>query len=94
MSSAREALDDGVADRVVPPADLDRESIAIAESIASNGPIAVRLAKRAIDEGLDRGMDEALAIEWDCYRGVLGTEDRVEALRAFAEKRAPSFRGR
>jgi enoyl-CoA hydratase/carnithine racemase len=56
--------------------------------------VAVRLAKRAIDSGYDLPMSEALAVEWDCYQGVLDTEDRIEALRAFSEKRRPVFRGR
>jgi len=94
LHGAREALEDGVADRVVPPADLDREARALAQTIASNGPVAVRLAKRAIERGWDLPMDRALELEWECYQGVLGTEDRVEALRAFAEKRTPEFRGK
>ena len=42
----------------------------------------------------DRLDEEALALEWDCYQQTLETEDRVEALTAFAEKREPRFRGR
>ena len=94
MFGAHEALADGVADRVVPSADLDAESERIAESIAANGPVAVRLAKRALDGGWHLPIDDALEFEWTCYQGVLATEDRVEALRAFAEKRPPRFTGR
>lgn len=94
MYGAREALADGVADRVVPDADLDAETAALAVTIAANGPVAVRLAKRAIDGGWHLSMDDALALEWTCYQGALATEDRVEALRAFAEKRPPRFAGR
>ena len=63
-------------------------------AIAANGPVAVRMAKRAIEGGWDVSMDEALALEWQCYEGVLNTTDREEALAAFAEKRAPRFTGR
>jgi methylglutaconyl-CoA hydratase len=94
MHSADQALADGVADRVVPADHLDREVEGLAREIAANGPVAVRLAKRAIDEGAHLPLAEALALEWECYEGVVETEDRVEALRAFAEKRPPRFRGR
>ena len=94
MFTADETRRDGVADAVVPDAELDDEALNLAGSIASNGPVAVRLAKRAIEGGLDLSMDEALALEWRCYEGVLGTSDREEALQAFAEKRPPRFTGR
>jgi methylglutaconyl-CoA hydratase len=94
MHSASDALADGVADRVVPADRLDEEAGALAREIAANGPVAVRLAKRAIDQGAHLPIDEALALEWECYGGVVETEDRVEALRAFAEKRPPRFKGR
>lgn len=94
LFSAAKAREDRVADAVVAPDRLDEEARSIAASICANGPVAERLAKRAIDGGADLPMDRALALEWECYQGVLGTEDREEALRAFAEKRAPVFRGR
>ena len=94
MFTAGEAKGDGVADAVVPVDRLDDEAAALAESIAANGPIAIRLAKRSIEGGFDLSSDEALALEWQCYQGVLGTSDREEALKAFAEKRSPRFTGR
>ena len=92
--SASEALADGVADKVVAPERLDAEARRLAEAIAANGPVAVRQAKKAIDGGFGLPISEALALEWQCYEAVLATEDRVEALRAFAEKRPPRFKGR
>ena len=94
MYSAAEALRDGVADEVAPPDELDLRADALAASIAANGPVAVRLAKQAIEGGAHLSLDEALALEWRCYEGVLTTEDREEALEAFAAKRPPRFRGR
>ncbi len=94
MSDAKAALADGVADRVVPTAALDDAATELAAEIASNGPLAIRLAKRAIDEGAGLPLAEALALEWRCYEPVLETEDRVEALQAFSEKRPPRFQGR
>lgn len=92
--SAAEALEDGVADRVVPAAELDHEAERWAKAIASHGPIALRLAKKAIDGGADLPLPEALRLEWECYQETLETEDREEGLRAFAEKRPPRYRGR
>jgi methylglutaconyl-CoA hydratase len=92
--SAAEALADGVVDKVVAAERLDAEARRLAETIAANGPVAVREAKRAIDGGFDLPIAEALAHEWECYQQVIATEDRVEALRAFSEKRPPRFKGR
>ena len=93
MHSAAEALADGVADRVVPAGELDAAALELARTLAANGPLAVRLAKRAIDSGAARSLDEALRVEWACYQETLGSSDRVEALQAFAEKRPPRFTG-
>jgi len=92
--SAAEALADGVADRVVPAGDLDHEATRWAEAIAAHGPLAIRLAKRAIDGGIGLPLQDALRFEWECYEGTLDTHDREEGLRAFAEKRPPRFEGR
>jgi len=94
MHAADTALSDGVADRVVPAVGLDDAAHELAKTIAANGPVAVRLAKKAIDKGIDLPLPDALRYEWECYQGVLGTSDRVEALTAFAEKRPPKFAGR
>ena len=94
LFTAADALRDGVACAVVPGDDLDDAALNMAGTIAGNGPVAVRLAKQSIEGGFDLSMDEALAFEWQCYEGVLGTSDRLEALAAFAEKRPPRFTGR
>jgi enoyl-CoA hydratase/carnithine racemase len=94
MFTAEAAQSDGVADLVVSGDHLDERALKMAEAIAANGPVAVRLAKQAIEGGADLSMDEALALEWQCYEGVLGTSDREEALEAFADKRPPRFTGR
>ena len=77
-----------------PAAELDAAAHELAKTIAANGPVALRLAKKAIDEGADLALSDALKHERACYQGVLGTSDRVEALEAFAEKRPPKFEGR
>ncbi len=69
------------------------EAHAIAEAIVENAPIAVGVAKHAIDEGLALDLDAALALEQERYELTLSTLDRIEGLKAFAEKRKPVFRG-
>jgi methylglutaconyl-CoA hydratase len=94
LHDAEQALADGVADRVVPVEDLHDAALEMAGAIAQNGPLAVRLAKRAIDRGLELPLDRGLAGEWELYQKVLGTRDRDEGVAAFAEKRAPRYEGR
>ena len=94
MHRAEACLADGVADLVVPLEGLEAAAFDLARAIAANGPVAVRLAKQAVDRGGGAPLREALEIEWGCYQGVLGTRDRDEALQAFAEARPPRFEGR
>lgn len=84
----------GLVQRIAEPGKLLDTCIALAETIAGNAPIAVGAAKHAIDEGVGLPLDEALALEHRAYERTLGTEDRLEGLRAFAEKRPPRFKGR
>ncbi|KAH8426952.1 putative mitochondrial methylglutaconyl-CoA hydratase (Auh) [Aspergillus melleus] len=66
-----------------------RESIKLAMDICEGGPVAIKQALQAVN-GYQRGQEA----ENEAYAGVMETEDRYEALRAFAEKRKPAFRGR
>jgi enoyl-CoA hydratase/carnithine racemase len=93
LHDAAGALADGVADRVVPRDALDAAARTLAGTIAANGPLAVRLAKRAIEGGAHLELQAALRLEWECYQPTLETADRVEALQAFADKRPPRFAG-
>ena len=90
---AAEALAAGVVLRVAPSARLLDEALAYAGEVARNAPVSLRQAKRAIDGGLHLSLDDALALENRLYQDCLGTRDRLEALRAFAEKRPPVFTG-
>jgi enoyl-CoA hydratase/carnithine racemase len=90
---AAEALATGIVLRVAPAARLLDEALAYAGEVARNAPVSLRQAKRAIDGGLHLSLDDALALENRLYQDCLGTRDRVEALRAFAEKRPPVFTG-
>jgi enoyl-CoA hydratase/carnithine racemase len=70
------------------------EAISLAHEISVNGPIAVSLAKHAIDEAALLPIDSALELEFQKYQFTMGTQDRLEGLKAFAEKRVPKFEGK
>ncbi|KAL0367178.1 UNVERIFIED_CONTAM: putative enoyl-CoA hydratase 2, mitochondrial, partial [Sesamum radiatum] len=57
------------------------------------GPLAIRMAKRAIDGGVEIDMALALALEEDCCEQLLHTKDRLDDLAAFAEQRKPNYKG-
>jgi enoyl-CoA hydratase/carnithine racemase len=84
----------GLVNRVAEPGKLSACALEVAEAIASNGPVAVRAAKDAIDGGVELPLAKGLEHEARCYERVLGTQDRLEALAAFAEKRKPRYAGR
>lgn len=90
---AAEAEQIGLVNRVAPRDSLDEAALELAETIAANGPVAVRAAKEAIDVGTEAPIGEGLEIEARCYQKVLPTTDRLEALAAFAEKRKPQYKG-
>ena len=91
---AEEAERIGLLNSIAPAGKLHEHANALAESIAANGPIAVRAAKDAIDRGFEMPMAQGLEHEAQCYGRVLDTSDRLEALAAFAEKRKPNFQGK
>lgn len=65
-----------------------------AQEILDAAPLAIRAAKRAIEEGAELGLNEALRWERQCYEITLESQDRVEGLKAFSEKRKPRFEGK
>ncbi len=92
--TAAEALNYGVVTKIASSDDLAKETAAFAESILANGPIALQQAKFAIKQGMNVDLQTGLAIERKAYEITIPTEDRVEALNAFAEKRKPVFQGK
>lgn len=91
---AATALSIGLANRVVPHEALLDEARAMAATIARNGPVAVRVAKNAIDRGTEMDLASAMVFESTCYEITIPTEDRREGLTAFREKRKPVYKGR
>ncbi len=92
--SGQEAGQFGLAQYVVAADDVLAEALRVAHTITDGGPIAVRQAKLAIDQGIEVALEEGLLIEQRAYESVIGTSDRMEGLRAFAEKRKPEYKGR
>ncbi len=90
---AAEAERMGLVNRIAPEGALRETAEELARAISANGPVAVRAAKEAIDGGLELPQEQGLAHEARCYERTLSTEDRLEALRAFAEKRRPRYEG-
>ena len=61
---------------------------------SEKGPVAIRAAKQAINHGMNMDLRSALEFEEACYAKTIPTEDRLEGLRAFAEKRKPVYTGK
>jgi enoyl-CoA hydratase/carnithine racemase len=90
---AKTALEIGLVNRVVEPAELMPAALELAREIAKNGPIGVAQAKFAINFGMEASLGVALPLESKAYEVTIPTKDRFEALAAFAEKRKPLFKG-
>ena len=84
---ADEALRIGLVNAVYPAEELPAAALKLAETIAANAPIAVRACKKAIDEGLELPMDEAITLEETLFGSCFGTKDQKEGMHAFLEKR-------
>lgn len=94
MIDAPEALQIGLADHIYPDDTLQEEALAMARQIASNAPVAVRYAKRAINEGAQADIDSAIAIENTWFAKCFATRDQKEGMQAFLEKRSAEFQNR
>jgi enoyl-CoA hydratase/carnithine racemase len=93
LVEAEEARQMGLLDWLVPSDKLEEEATALALRIAQGPPIALRLDKMVIYEGLNSDFETAVNLGSMCERLCLGTEDFKEGIRAFAEKRRPVFQG-
>ncbi len=91
---ATEAERIGLVNRIAPEGQLTEAATELAATIAANGPVAVRAAKAAVDQGCELPQTQGLELEARCYERTLPTQDRLEALAAFSEKRKPVFEGR
>ncbi|MFZ5924029.1 MAG: enoyl-CoA hydratase/isomerase family protein [Bacillota bacterium] len=90
---AQEALRIGLVNRVVPHSELMNACFDLARTILSKAPVAVGLAKRAVDEGMQVQLEEGLELEARYFGDACATEDMREGVQAFLEKRKPQFTG-
>ena len=84
---ADEALRIGLVNAVYPLDELMAAAEKLAETIAKNAPIAVRACKKAINDGLEVKMDDAIVIEEKLFGSCFKTADQIEGMSAFLEKR-------
>lgn len=91
---AARALQLGVVNRVVPAAELDQETMALATRLATAAPLALRGLLDCVNVGGECGIEEGLEYESAQFGLVFSTEDMREGTRAFLDKRKPAFRGR
>ena len=91
---AQEALQIGLVNKLSEPTALLDECKAMAAQICEAGPIAIQQAKYAINYGLEADLHTGLAIESNAYWVTIPSEDRLEGLRAFGEKRKPVYKGK
>ena len=91
---AEEALQIGLADKVFSSAELMDAAMADAVEFAAGPTVALAAAKRAINEGWGKHIDEALAVEAAAFSACFGSDDAKEGVAAFLEKRKAAFTGR
>jgi enoyl-CoA hydratase len=91
---ATEARDRGLVGRVVPDELAVEDALTLAAQIATKAPIALRLAKEAVNAAYEMGLTDALAHERRLFYLLFASEDQKEGMTAFLEKRTPDFKGR
>jgi enoyl-CoA hydratase/carnithine racemase len=91
---APEAKAIGLVNHLVPAGQARAKALEIAQVIADNGPIAVRQAKTAVSWGSEIDLETGMALAIEAYNVTVTTDDRLEGVRAFNEKRKPNFKGK
>lgn len=92
--TANEALQFGMVNRVVPAASYLDDALTFAEEIASRAPLAIRMAKEAVNAAFETTLHEGLKAEKRSFYPLFSTEDQKEGMRAFIEKRKPVWKGK
>jgi enoyl-CoA hydratase len=94
MIPAEEALRIGLVDKVVPPENLTEEAKSLAEKLAAKAPMALQIAKKAVNEGIAVSLREGLNLEAHYFGVLCATEDKNEGVDAFLNKRKPTYKGK
>ncbi len=92
--TAQEAYQFGMVNRVVPVEGYLDEAVKLADEIASRAPMAVRAAKKMINQAFERTLADGLAEEKQEFYNLFATEDQKEGMQAFVEKRKPEWKGK
>ena len=91
---AEEARNLGLVSKVVPKEVYLEEAKKVANDIASKSPVAVRLAKLAVNKSFQMGLSDGLDFERELFFLLFASEDKKEGMNAFLEKRKPVFKGK
>ncbi|MBR5292568.1 MAG: enoyl-CoA hydratase/isomerase family protein [Clostridia bacterium] len=94
MLNAQQAYEAGIVQKVVPAEELLDAATAVANTILSKAPIAIRMAKLAVNNGFNMDLTSAIEYEAEAYTVSFASEDRGEGMSAFVEKRQADFKGK
>jgi enoyl-CoA hydratase len=90
---ARRALEIGLINRIVPHEQLMDVTMGLAQKIAEQGPLALAMAKKIINEGVEKNLVDACRLETEAFCSLFISKDQKEGMKAFLEKRKPQFSG-
>lgn len=92
--TAKEALELGLVNKVVPQEKLREAVVEMANAILQNSPVIVKLAKIAVNKSLETPLSIGMGYERDLFAVCFGTDDQKEGAKAFLEKRKPNYKGK
>jgi enoyl-CoA hydratase len=92
--SAQEALQFGLANRVVPVESFLNDALSLAEEVAARAPVAVRAGKEAVNAVFEGSLTDGLSKEKELFYSLFSTEDQKEGMQAFIEKHKPNWKGK
>ena len=91
---AEEAKTLGLVSRVVPKEAYLSEAMKVAQEVSTKSPVAVKMAKMAVNKAFEMGLDDAIDFERELFYLLFASEDKAEGMKAFMDKRKPEFKGK